>query len=89
MQFIVIYGIRFVCGGHRGLEGVRPPARKDAHLRSSPILASLPLPGPLALWLMAPALMKLMPPRSTHPTTCPQLPTLTEGLELRLSPATS
>lgn len=49
MQFIVIYGIRFVCGGHRGLEGGQASCQERCPSEEqSPILASLPLPGSLA-----------------------------------------
>lgn len=67
--------------------GVRPLARKDAHPRSRgfcPILGHTSPAGSLALWPLAPAVMKPMPPASAHPApnSQPQLKPLSSRLSL-------
>lgn len=103
MQFIVIYGTRFIYGGQSRLprdwegaglgEGVASgpwPGRMPIVGAEGfgPSWASLPLPGPLAFRLWL--LLSQSPCHlPAFPPPHPQLPTPTEGPELMLSPATS
>lgn len=76
MQFIVIYGIRFIYGGQSGLPGDWegaglgcPASGREGHTWEQglcPAWALLPLPGALALWLLASAFTKPMPPADAH-----------------------
>lgn len=79
MQFIVIYGIRFIYGGRSRLPrdwegvglggGIKPLARKGAHPRSGGFRLFLGLPHFPCQGLRAST--KLTPPVSAHPTPAP------------------
>lgn len=79
MQFIVIYGTRFIYGGQSrlpgdwegaGLGGVRPLARKDTHRRNRGLCPILGVASPArasGFLAVAPALTKPVPPAGAHP----------------------